>query len=251
MLKIARPEGDPVACPLSTQDKDQATCGFIGQMSGKIVGYQINLVGREGSRVELAVRTKTFGPISGTFALSDIQNEPQKQVFFEPGQTLKLDVSGTGTLTITGEWFDHMPAFIGTSSHDLDPGPEELRLVSPLLLSGNQVLGDMQGGIATVDKAGWGVEVYMPREDRFILSLSPMHGAAQARVALNRISFQDGGSSYAFLTGSPVTRGEHIWVLHEADYKPLARAENSCYISSGDLNQLVPGAMSPAESTKN
>jgi len=132
VLKVTRPGGESVGCPLSTQDKNQATCAFIGPMNRRIIGYRIDLVRRDGNRVELAVRTKTFGPISGTFLLSDIQNEPPKQVFFEPGQTLKLDVMATGTLTVTGEWFDHMPAFIGTSSHDLDPGPEELRLISPL-----------------------------------------------------------------------------------------------------------------------
>jgi hypothetical protein len=251
VLKVTRPEGDPVGCPLSTQDKDQATCAFIGQMKGKVIGCQIDLISREGNRVELAVRTKTFGPLSGTFSLSDIKNEPQKQVFFEPGQTVKLDVAGSGTLTVTGEWFDHMPAFIDTSNNDLDPGPEELRLVSPLLLRDNQVHGDTQGGSATVDKAGQGVEIYMPGEGRFILSLSPMQGAVQARVSLNRISFQEAGRSYVFLTGSPVTRGEHIWVLHEAYFKPLDMAGENAFIGSGDLNQLVPGAMIPAEPTKN
>jgi hypothetical protein len=251
MLKIAQSEGDPIGCPLSTQDKNQATCGFIGQMNGKIMGYRIDLLRREGSRVELAVRTKTFGPLSGTFSLSDIQNEPQKQVLFEPGQTVKLNVAGSGILTVTGEWFDHMPAFIGTSTHELDPGAEELRVVSPLVLSEKQVIGDLQGGIATVDKAGQGVEIYIPGEGRFILSLSPMQGAVQARVALNRISFQDGGRSYAFLTGSPVTRGEHIWVLHEANFKPLDLAGEHAFIGSGELDQLVPGAMIPGGTTKN
>jgi hypothetical protein len=250
MLKITGPEGDPVGCPLSTQDKNQATCGFMGQMNGKIIGDWIDLISREGNRVELAVRTKTFGPPSGTFSLSDIQSEPQRQVFFEPGQTLKLDVAGSGTLTVTGEWFDHMPAFIGSSSHEFDPGPEEMRLVSPLLLSNKQVLGDLQGGSATVDKAGEGVQIYLAGEGRFILSLSPMRGAVQAHVALNRISFLDGGRSYEFLTGSPVTRSEDIWVLHEADFKPLQPA-GDFFIGSGDVDQLVPGALIRAGTTKN
>ncbi|MGA2849097.1 MAG: hypothetical protein ABSE46_08880 [Terracidiphilus sp.] len=250
MLKIARPDGDPVGCPLSTQDKNQATCAFIGQMNGKVIGYRIDLIGREDNHVELAVRTKAFGPMSGTFSLSDIQSEPEKQVTFEPGQTLKLDVAGSGTLTVTGEWFDHMPAFIGSSNHELDPGPEELRVVSPLLLSEKQVLGDLQGGMSTVDKPGFGIQIYMAGEGRFILSLSPMQGAVQASVTLNRISFRDGGRSYEFLTGSPVTRGEHIWVLHEADFKP-DQPMGDFFIGSGEVNQLVPGAMIPDQGSKN
>jgi hypothetical protein len=242
VLKIAKPEGDPIVCALSTQDKTRATCASIGGMNGKTIGYQIDLVGRQGSGVELAVRTKIFGTLSGSFALSDIQNEPAKQVSFVPGQTLKLDLAGAGTLTITGEWFDHVPAFIGSSSH-IDPGPGELRMVSPLLLSGQKVLGDMQGCTAIADKAGWGVVVYMPGEGRFLLSLSPMQGAAQADVAFNRISFQDGGRSYTFVNGSPVTRGKSIWVLHEPDYKPLDQAGDHGYISTEDLTLSVPSVV--------
>ncbi len=244
VLKIAKPEGDPMVCALSTLDKTQAGCGSIGDMmSGKTVGYQINLVGREGSRVELAVRSKIYGTLSsGSFALADVQNEPPQQVFFEPGQTLKLDIAGAGTLTITGEWFDHVPAFIGNSSH-LDPGAGELRIVSPVLLSGQQVLGDMQGGSAIIDKAGWGVDVYMPGAGRFILSLSPMQGAAQADVALNRVSFQDNGRSYTFVNGAPVTRDKSIWVLHEADYKPLDPSGKLGYIGSEDLKQSFPSVL--------
>jgi hypothetical protein len=242
VLKIAKPEGDPIVCALSIQDKTQATCASIGGMNGKAVGYQIDLVGRAGSRVELAVRSKIFGPLSsGSFGLSDVQNEPARQVFFEPGQTLKLDLAGAGTLTITGEWFDHVPAFIGSSSQ-LDPGPGELRMVSPLLLSGQQVLGDMQGGSTIADKAGWGVVVYMPGAGRFILSLSPMQGAAQADVAFNRISFQDSGRSYTFVNGSPATRAKSIWVLHEADYKPLGHGEEHGFIGITDVTQSVPSA---------
>ena len=240
MLKVVGPGGEPSGCPLSTQDKKWAACGSMGAMNGKTFGYQIDLVGREGSRVELAVRTKVYG-LSGEFTLSDIRTEPPKQIFFEPGQTLKIDVEGMGTLTITGEWFDHMPEFIGSSGHDLAAGPEELRVVSPLLLSGKQVVGDMQGGSATVDKAGWGVDVYMPGEGRFVLSLSPFPGAAEAQVASNRISFQDGGRSYTFLTGSPVSRSEQIWVLHDADYKPPTEAQNRDYIGTVYLQELVTG----------
>ncbi len=113
-----------------------------------------------------------------------------------------------------------------------------MRIVSPLLLSGQQVLGDMQGGTAIVDKAGWGVVVYMPGEGRFVLSLSPMRGAAQADVAFNRISFQDGGRSYTFVNGSAVTREKSIWVLHEAWYKPLDRTGELGYIGTEDVTQL-------------
>jgi len=252
LLKAAMPDGESIPCALSTQDKNRATCAYMGKMNGKIIGYQIDLIGREGNRVELAVRTKSIDP-SERLLLSDIQSEPRKQVFFEPGQTQRLDVTGAGTLTVTGEWFDHVPAFIGTSDYELDPGPEELRVVGPLLLSGKLVLGDLEGGSSIADGANEGVMIYMPGEGRFILALTPMQDAVQAHVDLNRISFEDGGRSYTFLTGAPVTRGKHIWVLHEAHFRPLKPEKDSANIGVGHLNDLgvESRVTSPSESTKN
>ncbi len=244
LLTIAWPQGGPGDCALSTQDKNQATCALIGRMNGKMIGYRIDLVGRDGDGVKLAVRTKTFGPVSGSLQLSDIQNERQKMVHFEPGQTLKIDVAGTGTLTVTGEWFDHMPVFIGRSKQDFQAGPEELRVVSPLLLSDKQVAGDLRGGTAIAEKAGEGVDIYMQDEGRFILSLSEMRGAVQARVMANRISFEDGGHSYLFVTGSPVTRDGRIWVLHEADFKPGDGRQGSIgTANAAELKRLAPGVV--------
>jgi hypothetical protein len=243
LLKIAGPERDFPPCALSTEDKKQESCGGIGWMNGQIVGYQIDLTGRKDGGVELAVRTKNYGSASGTFLLADIRKEPQKVVFFEPGKTAKLDVVGAGALTVTGEWLDHMPVFLGGSTQDVQVDAEGLRLVSPLLISDKQVLGDFAGGSASADKAGEGVEVYMPGEGRFLLSLSPMRGAVQGDVVGNRISFEEGGRAYVFVTGSPVSRGEHVWVLHEAGYKPApgihVNAEHE-FVSAGELRELAP-----------
>lgn len=260
LLKIASPDGGVNNCALNTQDKMWARCSLLGQMNGKTVSYGIDLIGRKDDGVELGVRTKMYGPSSGTYDMGGLQKEPQKQVYFEPGQTMKLDVPGAGAFTVTGEWLDHMPLFLGVSTQDVQVGPEELRLISPVLISGKQVLGDFPGGSGIVDKAGSGVEIYMPGEGRFIFSLSPMRGAVQAHVELNRISFEDGGRSYVFVTGSPVSRDEHIWVVHEAKLKPddwenefikpdgLAEHE---FVSSGDLHKLAPGLVIDGETTKN
>ena len=68
-----------------------------------------------------------------------------QEVWFEPGESLKVDVPEVGTLTLKGEWMDHKP-ILGK----LDPGPTELRFGSPLLLKDQRVVGDLSrviGGI--------------------------------------------------------------------------------------------------------
>lgn len=250
LLNIAGPDGGVNHCALSTTiDKKLARCGILAGINGKTIGYGIDLIGRKGDGVELAVRTKIYGPADGSYDGSDIQKEPQMQMYFEPGQTMKLDIPGAAAFTVTGEWLDHMPVFLGASTQDAQVGPEELRLISPLLVSNKQILGDFQGGSASNDKAGGAVEVYFPGAGRFFLSLSPMRGAVQANVTGNRISFEDSGRSYVFVTGSLVCRGEHLWVVHETKYRGDYGEHE--YISSGDLHKLAPEVVIDGESTKN
>jgi hypothetical protein len=240
LLKFAWPGGTSASCPISTQDKNQG-CAFLGQMNGKSIGYEINLIGREGEGVELAVRTKTFGSLYGTKLIGDIRKEPEKQVLFEPGQTMTLDFPGAGALTVTGEWMDHMPVFLGSSTEDAQAGPDELRLIWPVLISDKQVLGDFQGGSAISDKAGEGVAVSLPGQGRFLFAFSPMRGGVQGRVTGNRISFEDGGRSYVFVTGAPICRAEHLWVLHQASSKQDDVEHGAIgSVSAGELRQLAP-----------
>ena len=56
---------------------------------------------------------------------------PEVQSWFTPGKTLAVPNTGELKLTITGGWSDHVP--VGGHA-SLDPGVNEIRLVSPLLL---------------------------------------------------------------------------------------------------------------------
>jgi hypothetical protein len=252
LLKIVWPDGDVTPCALSLVDKTETDCSSLGPVNGKSVGYRIDLIGRKGDGVELAVRTKTFGSSGGVLNSAESQKWAPRQVYFEPGHTMKLDFAGAGALTATGEWMDHMPLFLGGSTQDVQVGPEELRLVSPMLISDSRVLSDF-GGSATAVKEDQGVEVYIPGEGRFILSLSPMRGAAQATVAMNRITFEEGGRTYLFVTGSPVCRGERLWVMHEVGYKPTGGQyfnAQHVFVRAGDLHQLAPESLMEGEGVK-
>jgi hypothetical protein len=244
LLKIARAPGEEQVCPLSTVDPKDAECAFFGQGQEKRVGYKISLLGREGNRVQLGVRTKLYPDLvaggSTTYSLSDFEREPQKQYWFEPGETLKLEVSGLAPLPVTGQWMDHMPVFVTQNeSHDLDPAPDELRILSPILLHDKIEAGDWQGGSATVSQKGV-ISMYFPGEGLFELSLSPMEGAVEASVWLNRITFTSNRRSYSLLTAAPATRSSHIFVAHTASFKPSGSAANTFFIgSSEDANNRM------------
>lgn len=243
MLKITTSQGEAIRCHLSTVDLKQAQCGGLTAQNRKLVGYQINLTGREGSRVELAIRTKTFEGLNGSYNLSEFAQLSPQQIWFEPGKSFELQFPGAGTMTVTGEWTDHVPTFVAESGNpDLDPGPEELRVVSPMLLVDKKVVADMDGLVAKVDKPYQGVDIYFPGHGRYILAANPIRGAIEAEVHLGRISFTENGRSYVFVTGTPVSRASHIWVLHEPNFKPSEDAKSGY---GGSIDVVKTGLSSP------
>ena len=238
LLKIARQSGS-TSCPLSTVDQKWITCGGMSRVDGGSVAYQFRLLSKDGNRIQLGLRSKFDPSGSGTYSLSALDHLPEKRYWFEPGETLQVDVAGLGALALTGEWMDHIPVLAGMDLN-LDPGPEELRVVSPLLVRDNKVVGDFEGGSASTDNtSGNGVVIYMPGQGRFTVSSSPIAGAVAGRARLNRITFESDGHSYAFMTGAPVTRGEQVWILHDANYKPAGESAESAFIGSGSLSHLA------------
>jgi hypothetical protein len=241
LLKISPSAGQYDTCPLSAVDKKWQVCSSLRPMNSNtgMLRYQVNLLTSDGDRIQLGVRAKYYVMEPGF--TENIENLPQQQYWFEPGETLHLDVAGFGTMAVTGEWTDHMPSLIA-ENHDLDPGPEELRMISPLLLRGKEVVGDFEGANIIADKSGQGVVIYLPNQGRFEVSLSPFPGAIQGAAKLNRISFELNGESYVFLTGAPVTRSEQVWVSRIADFKPSGEFSGShgSYIGTLDLSQQPP-----------
>ena len=168
-----------------------------------------------------------------------------QEVWFEPGESLKVDVPEVGTITLKGEWIDHMP-ILGK----LDPGPTELRFGSPLLLKDQRVIGDLSSvldGMFSQDQQDWAMVFIIPGEGRFLVSLLPMKGAVEAHVDLGRISFEEGGHSWELVNGVPVCRADHVWVLHQPDLKAMGKKTDHVSCGNVKLVQTEPGVWEPQE----
>jgi hypothetical protein len=247
LLHTAGPDGPIADCPLSTQGKNQTTCTWGGKIGSQYVAYKIRLLSRDGGRVLLSTRTLTS---THREDLSFFQSEVGhvKEVWFEPGKPLNLDVPEVGTLTLKGEWLDHIP-ILGT----LDPGPNELRFSAPLLVKDKAVVGDFSGhiGIFSQDEQDRAMAFYIPGEGRFLISQLPMRGAVEAGVALGRISFEEGGHSWEIVNGAPVCRAEHIWVLHQTNFRMKIVGQNDDHVAFGTprLVQAQPGVWVPEGTT--
>lgn len=239
MLKVKLAAGqEPTPCPLSTTDKKNNICGGVAALTEGMLTYKLKLLQKEGNRVQLGFRSKLDPKIVGSesYSFSAVDDLPEKQYWFEPGETLEVDLPNNGKISLTGEWMDHIPVFYG-QQEESDPGPAQLRVVSPLLLKGKTVAGDLEGGSAVADEVGQGVDIYMHGEGRFRFSLSPFKGAIEGRLKLNRITFESNGQPYVLITSTPIARGETVWVLHEPNFKPSGELSEGSYIGAGDANQ--------------
>jgi len=248
LLSITAGSGQPTECPLSLADKKYQQCGFIGDVQGNVLGYTVHLLSHDNGRIELGLRIRQWPAVPGTstnYGLKDVDNQPEQDYWFAPGGKLKIDNPGLPSLTVTGAWMDHVPSFVGSS--DMDPGPDEIRIISPLLLRDKEVVGDLPGGSSTENKPEWAVFMYFPKQGGFVIANSRIQDATEAYVNLNRISFEEDGQKYVLLTGAPVTRAQHVWVLHRPNFNPKAFGPNGEYafISGEALRQASPGIWTP------
>lgn len=248
LLSVTGPGGLLADCPLSIVDKNYVTCGMFGKVGLQMLGYKIDLVSHDGDGMLLAVRARTYPIEPGgkqSFSASELDGDPAKEVWFKPGEPSKFEVPSVGALTLTGKWLDHMPV-LGLHKEDLSPGPNEVRFASPLLLRDGSMVGDLQGaigGLFATDDRDFAIQTYFPGEGRFLISQLPMKDAVEARVMFSRISFEEGGHSWQFVTGAPVSRAKKIWVLHQPDFK--MPGINYPFVGNMKLVQMQTGVWVP------
>jgi hypothetical protein len=223
LMNAAGPDGPLMDCPISTLDQNHPTCYFAGRLNGKAIECRIGLVKHESDRVELAIWTRKWEQDTAGNSLDGVATEPHKVIWFEPGKPLKIEIPGAGTLTLTGEWLDHMPILTGVHGQDISPGPNEVRFATPLLLKDKKLAGDFVGSIGGIFSADdldrMAMAFYLPGEGRFLISQTPMKGAVEAKIAFSRLSFEEGGHWWELVNGIPISRADHLWVLHQTDFK--------------------------------
>jgi hypothetical protein len=67
---------------------------------------------------------------------------------------------------------------------------------------------------------GYGINFYVPGDDIYDVTLSPVEGAVKGRVEMSRVTFDLNGQSYTILAGAPIARGNDTWILHLPNGKP-------------------------------
>ena len=128
----------------------------------------------------------------------------------------------------------HVPV-MATNLETLLPEPGEFRLFCPVLVRDNQVLVNITGSIvaATETDTDPATALYSPGLGRFVFSTVPFQGAVEGKLQFSQISFTLEDKSYLLLTGAPISRSQHVWVLHQPDWRPA--------VAELDASQDQPG----------
>jgi hypothetical protein len=218
MLTITPKGGNAMRCAMLI-DPQKGGCGGGATVNSAPLFYEFRVLGREGDRIHLGVRAKWGTPVTGSASTGELASEPQQQYWFEPGNDLEIGVAGLRTITVTGKFMDHMPS-IAVGDEVLDPKADELRVVAPLLVRDKSVVLDFEGMTLIAETKADAVQLYETGLGRYLLSLTPLKGAVEGKIEQSRISFQIEGHAYQLLTGAPVARAEHVWVLNQPQFKP-------------------------------
>jgi hypothetical protein len=209
------------ALPLDGSNNGYHSMGGVLDPPKKIeASISIRLAGRVEGGVRLLVKVKA-GPITDEIAKADTDDFaqlPEREMILKPGEPLKVAMGDYGTLTLNGEWFDHVPAELGIGIKSIDPGPSELRIYQPVLLKGDMRIGELDGN---AHNSGFNTSVGLvfPKTGRYLFSLLPIPEAVEGKIDRNRISFEYQGTPYTLLTAAGISRQENVWVKVEPEYK--------------------------------
>lgn len=239
MLTATPPSGRAVTCALSLNNPKVAWCATMEP--GLVFAFRV--IAKDGNRIEIGARVRSYRPLSkGSSATSDslLKGVREDTYWLELGKELKIPISDSEALAVTGALMDHMPTLLDLAPGELlDPKPDELRFVSPVLVKGKEVVFDFYGASSIAHGKDQGVEMYVPSEGLYHIAISPLKGAIEGSVEGSRVSFELDGNSYRLLLAAPVTRNEHVWILLDRSFRPLGEVGQHGFISVRDEGSLL------------
>jgi hypothetical protein len=243
MLTAKTASGHTIRCALSLVDKKAASCGSVQVVAGRGgEAFEFRVISKQGDRIELGLRAKFLTGV-GSLSSEETERLPEATYWFQPGEKLEAKMEESEPMSVTGELVDHMPTSLAVGGDEqLDPNPNEVRFVVPVLVRGKDVVYDFDGMTVMSDEKDHGLELYVPHDGRYLVSLAPLEGGVEGQIHDSRVTFELSGQSYQFLTGAPVARGERIWILHLPDGKDSSPGNEHAFVSGVPMTQYLEKA---------
>jgi hypothetical protein len=218
------PDGKSFGCAISLDGEPGVeSCNhFSGIPHAGILSVGLRFLRRDGERVELGVKTRYENPAPDFHGPANerLNGVVEDTVWIEPGARQEISVTGLGSMEITGQFLDHRPPSFFSPEDTVDPRADDFRIVSPVLIRNKQLVFNFAGASTSGALRQGGVAIYWPGEGRYLFSPTPFEGAVEGVVDVSQIHFRLDGNEYFLLTAVPPTRSEHVWVKHEAGYRP-------------------------------
>lgn len=219
------PTGTPHICVMRADGSQKDNlCNFASHGREGLFLMNTRVIANSGNRAQLGIRAKYIpgaGEAEVNYTEALFKDIPEKVLSIEPGDKQEIQVAGLGAVEVEGKYLDHIPPLVYLPQETLDPNPKEFRIVAPVLVRDNEVI--VNGGVGSSIDSGSPdatLMLYAPGEGRYLVSVIPFDGAVEGKVHLGQITFSLEGHEYLLLTSMPITISEHVWVKHEASFKP-------------------------------
>lgn len=197
--------------------------GFVLWIDQQVIGVHCHVTSIDERRVQLEIRALKLEPDAvrkGLFyAERDIRDLQDHPFTYIVGESLEIPVEGGGALVLHGQVVDHQPKLIW--GLPAEPGSDQIVLTSPLVLSGQTLLANVQGGSSFASDRNSGGMIYVPGVGRIVIALQPMPGAVQGEANWGDLNFTWQGKGYTIRTVSPITGGAQprtIWVTVDSEH---------------------------------
>jgi hypothetical protein len=203
--------------------------GFVIWRVGNQIGVHMAVATIKAKSVQLRIRARNLGPgeadkgYSPEKELGDLQNHA---FTYTVGDQLDIPIEGGGVLALQGQVVDHQPKIAwGVPG---EPGPDQIVLTSPLVISGETLLANLQGANSLAVDRNWGGRIYVPGTGQIVIALQASPGAVQGEANWGDLKFTWQGRSYVVRTASPITGGDQpraVWVTLDSEH-PWAYGES-------------------------
>ena len=158
------PDGRAFHCLLDTDGEPGSDgCGhYITVSHGALLSVNIRFLRREGERVAVGVQTRYENPSPHYHGPAEdrLKDAPEETVWIQPEARQEVSVAGLGPIEMKGAFMDHKPPWFFTPEDTVDPQPQELRIVSPVLIRGKELVFNFAGASSTGIGAEANVEIY-------------------------------------------------------------------------------------------
>ncbi len=199
---------------------DNYSAGGNGQT---VIGWHVVVSQVEAGQVELAIRTHAYRQVTNADDLhltTELKDVSGRKLTYTPGQPLEIPVEGGGTLVLNGTITDHKPRFMEMGI-PLDPGPNEIILSSPVLISGDKVLTNEKGASTIQDGPDRAAVLYVSGVGLLKFALQPFPGAIAGKASWGRLEFKLGSKDYTLLTASQICGGDQprtVWISNNPNF---------------------------------